>query len=429
MLKKVSDNPFLKVFSFNSVVVVGKLVASFIVSKVSAIYLGPSGYAIVGNLKNVLQGALGVTSTGLESGVIKYIAENKADKKQLPTVVASALALSLGLSLIVGLFFFVFSRYLSTSVLKDDSLRFVFKYLAILLPLISLSFLMVYIANGLQKFRLYTALITISNLLNAGLTFVLIYFYNLEGALMASIVVPSLSFISSLFFKDIRDVFLEAVANLKRFSSKFMKSIGTYVAMATYSSILLSLVYLFIRNKIIADIDTDTAGLWEAMNKISSFYMIFFSSLYTLYLLPQLSINKTVSGYYGIMKTYFKYLIPIVLALFLGLFLFRNLVIQIFLTDAFSTIEQFFYLQLIGDFIKIMAFSIAYQFHAKKMVRFYVITDAILYLSFYVLSLYFINLYSLHGVFYAYILSTILYLVAVALSVYFNNSKYLKAHV
>ena len=86
LLNKISNNPFLKVFSFNSIVVIVKLLTSFIVSKVSAIYLGPSGYAIVGNLKNVLQGVLGISTSGFESGLIKYIAENKNDKKQLNVV-------------------------------------------------------------------------------------------------------------------------------------------------------------------------------------------------------------------------------------------------------------------------------------------------------------------------------------------------------
>ena len=429
MLKKLFSNSIVKVFSFNSLIVFGKLISSFIVSKVSAIYLGPSGYAIVGNFKNVLQGILGITASGFESGIIKYTAENKNDNKQFNIIVSSAITLSVLISLIVGLLLILFANSLSVYVLKDISFAFVFRYLAIVLPLVSLNFLVVYILNGLQKLKLYSILITLTNSLNALVTFLLIYYLNLEGALLASVLIPVLSLVFSLLFKDVRDLLSIFFLNIKAISVSVLRSISTYIVMATYSSLLISLTYLFIRNNIITSLGIDNAGLWEAMNKISAFYMVFFSSLFTLYLLPQLAINKTIAGYYEIMKTYFKYVIPFTLVAFALLLIFRTLVIKIFLTDAFESIEKFVYLQLIGDFIKIVAFSIAYQFHAKKMVVFYFISDAILYLSFYFLSINLITYFNLEGVFYAYIISTLAYLISVTLFVFFNNANTLKAHV
>jgi PST family polysaccharide transporter len=427
LFKKIEYNQFFKVFSVNSIIFLGKLITSFIVSKISAIYLGPAGYAIVGNLKNALQGVLGISASGFESVLIKYTSENKHDKKQLQVITISAFTLSVCISIVVGIVLFVFSNQLAISVLKDQSLAFIFKYLALLFPLISLNFLIIYIINGLQKFKLYSILITVSNILNAIITFLLIYYFGLSGALMASILIPALSLVVAIFIKEVRTIFIDAISSFKNISVGFLKSISVYLAMATYSTILISLCYLFIRNSIISSIDTDTAGLWEAMNKISSFYMIFFSSLFTLYLLPLLASNKTVKGYVEIMSTYFKYLIPFIIILFFGILIFRVLLIRLFLTNEFRTIEQFFYLQLIGDFIKIIAFSFAYQFHAKRMVASYFISDAVLYISFYVFSIYLLKYFNLQGVFYAYIVSTSLYLASVCLFVFLNRTKYLKS--
>ncbi|SFD17612.1 O-antigen translocase [Algibacter pectinivorans] len=429
MFEKILNNTFIKVFSYNSIVVFGKLLTSFVVSKVSAVYLGPSGYAIVGNFKNLLQGILGITASGFQSGIIKYIAENKNNTGQLKIIISSVIVLCVGISSIISLLLIVFSKTLSVYVLKDESLAFVFRCLAVLLPLVSLNFLIVHILNGLQKFKLYTAIITLTNIFNALLTFLLVYYLSLKGALYASIIIPALGFITSLFFSDVRELLSGVFRSIKNITSVFLKSISTYIVMAIYSSILISLSYLFIRNKIIADFNTSIAGLWEAMNKISVFYMMFFSSLFTLYLLPKLSENKTILGYKSIMKTYFKYIIPFIIVLFLVIFVFRVFLIKIILTAEFESIEQYFYLQLIGDFIKIIAFSLAYQFHAKKMVTFYFVTDAILYISFYLISMCLIEYFDLMGVFYSYILSTLLYLISVSLFIYFNNSNYLKEYV
>lgn len=429
MQKKIINSPFLKAFSYNSIVVFGRLIASFIVSKVSAIYLGPSGYAIVGNLKNLLQGVLGISSTGFQSGVIKYVTDNRTSKKELKVVVASITFLGVIISLVVGLLLFLFSKQLSIYVLKDQSFEYVLNWLALFLPLISLSFLTVYIVNGLQRFKLYTAIVTISNILNALATFVLIYCFRLDGALLASVTVPALSFLFGFVFKDVRTLYSGVFNWYKHVSLVFVKSISTYLFMAVYSSILISLSYLLIRNKIIAHMDDYNAGLWEAMNKISSFYMMFFSSLFTLYLLPQLTQNKSVNGYFKLMGHYFKYLIPFMVIVFCVLYMFRMLVIKVVLTDEFESIKQFFSLQFIGDFIKVIAFSLAYQFHAKKMVIFYLISDFILYVSFYVLSVNFIGQFNLFGVYYAYIVSVILYLLSVLLFVLSSKSKYLDNHV
>ena len=96
---------------------------------------------------------------------------------------------------------------------------------------------------------------------------------------------------------------------------------SVYLGMAIYSTILISISYLFIRIKIIETIDIDSAGYWEAMNRISTFYMMFFTSLFTLYLLAKLSNNTSVKGYYNIMREYFKVTVPIAVTTFVIIFL------------------------------------------------------------------------------------------------------------
>jgi PST family polysaccharide transporter len=184
LIKQILNNPILRVFSFNSIIVIGKVFSSFVVSKVSAIYLGPTGFAIVGNFKNVLQGILGITSSGFQSGVIRHIAENKNNKQQSSLIITSVFALSLFLSLLIAPFIYFFSDTLSISILNESSYAFIFKYLAICLPLISFNFLLLYIINGLQKIKLFTIISIVFNALNAVLIFLLIHFFNLKGALI-----------------------------------------------------------------------------------------------------------------------------------------------------------------------------------------------------------------------------------------------------
>ena len=123
--------------SYNSVIISWKVISSFIISKVTAIYLGPSGFALVGNFKNVVQGVLGITSSGFQSGVIKHIAESKNSKKNRSLIISSVFALSTFISLLIAPFLYFYSEALSASLLKDVSYAFSFKYFALFLPAIS----------------------------------------------------------------------------------------------------------------------------------------------------------------------------------------------------------------------------------------------------------------------------------------------------
>lgn len=416
---------WIKFLSYNSLIVFSKLISAYIVSKVTAFYLGPSGYALVGNFKNIFQIVVGLTSRGFESGVIKHIAENNEKKEYLKKVISTVILFSLLLSLVASIILFIFSSQLSMLTFKTRDYNFVFRYLAFFLPFISINFLIIYYVNGLQQLKVYAKLISLASIINAILISVSVYYYGLEGALMAIVGVSVISMVLSFLFKEVRYIISEIGFNIKEMSLSIIKSMSIYVIMAAYSTVLMSVVYLLIRTEIISVYNENQAGYWEAVNKISAFYMMFFTSIFTLYLLPNLSKNTTIEGYKNIMAYYFKRLIPLLVVMFTLLFLFRFILIKFVLTAEFLAIEKYFVFQFIGDFIKIIAFSLAYQFHAKRMVAYYFITDAIIYLSFYGLSLYFLSSFNLEGVFYAHIISSSLYLITVSLFIFTKNKKYL----
>ena len=145
---------FFKFLSYNALIVFSKLVSSFIVSKVSAIFLGPSGYALVGNFRNIFQIVIGITASGFQSGTIKHISENKNDKRYFSKIVSSVIFFSFFLSVFVGVLLIIFSNQLSIYAFKTDSYRDIFIYLAIILPLVSLNSIVLFIINGLQKLNL-----------------------------------------------------------------------------------------------------------------------------------------------------------------------------------------------------------------------------------------------------------------------------------
>jgi PST family polysaccharide transporter len=54
-----------------------KMLMGFIIAKVVAIYTGPTGMAMLGQLQSAVTGLNGIVSSPVGNGVIRYTAENK----------------------------------------------------------------------------------------------------------------------------------------------------------------------------------------------------------------------------------------------------------------------------------------------------------------------------------------------------------------
>ena len=95
------------------------------------------------------------------------------------------------------------------------------------------------------------------------------------------------------------------------------------------------------------------------------------------------------------------------------IFVFKNSLIQLLYTDEFIGMSNLFKWQLIGDFVKLIALVIAYQFLAKKQLTYFVLTEVFSIILFYVFSKYFIQIYGTEGVVFAHFVRYVLYFILV----------------
>ena len=72
-----------KITSLNSFSVALKIGIGLITSKILAIFVGPSGMALVGNLRNFLTSLENISTLGFQNGIVKYTAENEKSKTEI----------------------------------------------------------------------------------------------------------------------------------------------------------------------------------------------------------------------------------------------------------------------------------------------------------------------------------------------------------
>lgn len=78
-----------KITSLNSLSIAIKIGIGLITSKILALFVGPGGMALVGNLRNFLTSLESISTLGFQSGIIKYVAENQKNKEVLQKIIAT----------------------------------------------------------------------------------------------------------------------------------------------------------------------------------------------------------------------------------------------------------------------------------------------------------------------------------------------------
>lgn len=372
--KKILSSELFKITSLNSINVFTKIGAGLISSKILAIYVGPSGMALIGNLRNFLASFDSISSLGFQNGIIKYVTEKKESDVELKKVISTLFSCLIGISVLFGILLFSFADYWNSIVFDSYDFSYLFKILAILSPLYISSIYLNAIINGLGEFKKIMYINIIGNIIALLGTLLFVLKYDVFGAVLSIIIAPSLLFFVSLYFL-VNRLSLEKYISIKTFDFKLIKNLSHYFLMALVSGVLGPLVMLLIRNNLIESQGIDQAGFWEAMCRISSYYLLFINTLLTVYYYPKLVSAQNNEETKVVLYDFYKKVLPFFGVGLFVLFFAKDILISILFTENFKPVSELFFWQLIGDFLKTISWILALQFFAKKMTKAFIITE------------------------------------------------------
>ena len=138
LFKKNKDLFLVKLFSVNSIGVISRSVLGFVSQKIVAVYLGPNGIALLGNLRNALNLFGFVSTIGIDQGVLKYQSEFEDKPNELKKLYESSLAYSIIGSIVIFLVLFFGATYWSNYLFKTPEYNYLFVILAFTLPFTAL---------------------------------------------------------------------------------------------------------------------------------------------------------------------------------------------------------------------------------------------------------------------------------------------------
>ncbi|WP_396601753.1 O-antigen translocase [Algibacter sp. R77976] len=410
LIQYINSKVLVKVASLQTASVLTRIIAGIFTSKAIAIFIGAEGLALIGNLRNFVSAFQTIATFGFYKGVVKYIAEFKDNTLQLSKTLSTVYYAGFISTIIVSFFCYFNAEWINDIIFPTyNDYAYVIRIFAIVLPFYALNVFSFSIMNGFSKYKILIIINIIGQILSVSIALLLIYQNKIDGALISVVIAESLIFLITLVGIVNRKSLVSQI-KISNVSYDIFKKMSPYSLMALFTAVLLPFVAIAIRSYIIDNIGYKDAGFWEAMTRISSYYLMFISSLIVLYLLPRFSEIKGVKAFRREVLSFYKTIIPILFIGLLLIYLLRHVIVLAIFSEEFEPVEDLFLWQLLGDFVKVLSIIIAYQFLAKKMFWHYILTEAFLVVILYTTSVYFIDLYdSVKGAVVAHFVSYIMY--------------------
>jgi len=385
-----------------------RMCAGLITTKIMAIYVGPSGVALLGNFTNVTGIISNLSNGATATGVTKYIAEyDKEEEKQ--TFIANALKITLFCSLIISVFIISMSGYLSVLILKSKEYQSVFIILGFSLAFFGLNTTFIAILSGYKKIKNIIVAGMLSNVIGVILAIVFTVRFGLYGALLNSIISQLFSFVIYIIIISRAKIFDLRVIKIK-FNKVLSVKLFKYATMSIVSVFVVPIGLLLIRNYVIHSYSASEAGLLQGVWSLSSVYLSVIIMILSIYFMPTLSSIKEREKLRSELLHTLKFILILSFLGLLTVFICQDIIINILFTAEFLPMQKYFTFHIIGDFFRIASLVLEYVLVAKAMVRWYIVCAIGTSGLYVVLSFVFMIFLGSIGETYAYCLSYFLYL-------------------
>jgi PST family polysaccharide transporter len=373
-----------------------KIISGIIISKFIALFIGPEGMALIGNLRNFFSTIQSLSISGLYNGVVKFIGKSKSDVLELTKTLSTVFYSGFFTSVLLAFVCYYNAEYINSLIFKTNNYTYVIEVLALVLPFYALNMFVFSIMNGFSKYKILLIINIIGQILGLLVTLLLIKQENIDGALIAVVITPALNLLISVVGVAFRKNLMSLI-KITSVNFSVLKNLSPYMIMALVSSIALPIVFIIIRNYLISEIGIKEAGYWTAVTRVSDYYLMFINSLMALYILPRFAEINTRKEFTKEVLSFYKTIMPIFAVILGVVYLSRSLLVTLLFTEEFRPVEDLFGYQILGDFMRVLSMVIAYKFLAKKMFMHFIILEVFLFVIMYTSSIYLIDIYGLKG--------------------------------
>ncbi|AWH89664.1 O-antigen translocase [Limnobaculum parvum] len=400
-----------KVTFFSGCYTLLKMAAGFIVSKVIAIYAGPSGMAMLGQLQSIIVIINGLVTAPAGNGLVRYTAENH--NQSIVSCIPwwrACLCISCALMLCIIPLVIFCADTISYYVFSTNKYAWLIILGCVVLPFSLANTIISSVLNGKEKYKEFISLGMFSVIISTTLIIILIINYGLTGGLIAIVLGSALSGLVMLIYAMTTSWF-KIKYWIGKTDKESLKGIFGYTIMALTTAVTAPIALILVRNIIVEESGWNQAGQWQSVWKISEVYLSVITIALSTYVIPKLSLLKNPIVIKKEVAVLMKNILPIVVLMAAGIYFMRDICITLLFTEEFRAARELFLYQLIGDVIKVAAFIYAYPILTQGKTKIYIISEVLFSFGFVILSLIFVKLYGAQGANIGYMINYILYFI------------------
>jgi PST family polysaccharide transporter len=404
----------IKTSLLNGVAVLVKMLTLLGLNKILAIYVGPAGYAVIGQFQNAVQMITVLASGAINTGVTKYTAEYHEDEDRQRTVWRTAGTIALAGSLLTAALVIAFNRTLAGWFLKDEALGSVFVWFAGALVFFVFNTLLLAILNGKKEIKRYVIANIAGSLFALGVTATMAIRFGIYGALVALAIYQSLSFFVTLLL-TYRVPWFRPDYLFGRIDAKVAANLARYTLMALTAAVSVPISHILIRNHLGETLGWNFAGYWEAMWRLSGAYLMLVTTTLGVYYLPRLSELRELGDIRQEIFQGYKIILPVAAACATSIYVLRDTIIRLLFSAEFDPMAQLFAWQMAGDTLKIGSWILAYLMLGKAMMKLFVVSEVVFAGLFFFLTVRFVDAFGFQGVAMAHAVNYAIYWLFMAL--------------
>ncbi|MEG2039983.1 MAG: O-antigen translocase, partial [Hafnia sp.] len=318
----------IKTSLLNAIAVVIKMLTMLGINKILAIYVGPTGYAALGQFQNAVQMITTFGSGAINTGVTKYTAEYFEDEAEQRKVWRTAGTIALIGSIVTGVLVALFNQALASWFLKDTQYGSVFIWFGLTLVFFVFNTLLLAILNGKKEISRYVIINITGSVFSLAISAVVIVKWGLYGALLTLAINQSLVFGVTLAL-CYRTSWFKLKYLVGRIDNQAAVNLGKYTAMALTSAAAVPISHILVRNHLGETLGWEAAGYWEAMWRLSAAYLMFVTTTLGVYYLPRLSELKAPQAIREEILQGYKIILPLAAGCGVIIYLLRDFIIDL----------------------------------------------------------------------------------------------------
>lgn len=401
----------------NGVAVLIKTITMFVLNKILAVYLGPTGYAAIGQFQNFIQMVTTFAGSAINTAVVKYTAEYHEDETKQRAVWKTAGSIVFLFSLVFAIFILIFQKQLALYIFQSLKYQTIFIWFAIFLIFFNFNTLFLAILNGKKEILKLVLANIAGSLFALVITGVLAIKLQLYGALIALSIYQSIAFIVTLILCHRADWF-EFSSLLGKIDLGITKKFASFILMALVSAICVPLSQMLIRAYLTQEFSLAYAGYWEAMIRLSTVYLLLVTTTLGVYYLPRLSELNAIDEIKKEVYLGYKFIFPLAVIGGICVFILRDWIINLLFSPSFAPMQDLFLWQMMGDALKIGSWILAYLMLSKAMTKLYICTEIIFTVSLIALTYICTQVFGFEGVSIAHLINYGLYWIVISLFIF-----------